>query len=430
MRTIVQRSLPAILAFAMVLAGCSSTQPAATQKQETYEDAVRIQPSVTSKYFRTDETGVARDGRTLRGVVERVVIRLDSANNAIDTSIVFRDLIDTSLSRKPLVIPIADVETISHIFPSVKTGEYGGINVFESFNVTKQIPVLRQVPVDSLRPNEENSTKKDCNCEQFNLSADLGVRIHCYDRDYSSFFASVLGRASAYTDGSSIISTGRLNFGADLIAGWRFGDDKRWMLGLTYSTGIATVNAGNIIPSVTIIDTMVTEMRPLLLLTGRHYFTSLTKKKSNSSSSYLKFDVSTDPNKPAAVESAPATNESWVEAVFGCIKPYTYGELGAALDTKTQAALSMSLSGPECSECVARLMKAKANGDINVDWSLPISYGLGVGIDIPVSQKLDIEVDLGYRSVAVGDAYSLLGFTNVPDTRRIGSFQLRLGVTY
>ncbi|MEY3313637.1 MAG: hypothetical protein RLZZ578_1157, partial [Bacteroidota bacterium] len=32
--------------------------------------------------------------------------------------------------------------------------------------------------------------------------------------------------------------------------------------------------------------------------------------------------------------------------------------------------------------------------------------------------------------VAVGDGYTVLGFTNVPGTRRLGTFQLRLGVMY
>jgi hypothetical protein len=73
---------------------------------------------------------------------------------------------------------------------------------------------------------------------------------------------------------------------------------------------------------------------------------------------------------------------------------------------------------------------AKARGDVNLDWSLPVSFGLGFGIDVPVSQKIDIEVDLGYRNVAVGDSYQVLGFSNIPDTRRISSFQLRIGVAY
>jgi hypothetical protein len=202
------------------------------------------------------------------------------------------------------------------------------------------------------------------------------------------------------------------------------------MLGLTYSTGIATVDAGNIVPGVTSIDTLATEMRPLLLLTGRHYFTSMAKKPVKKSSSYFGIDISTDPNRPANAGDGETSDESWISSLFGCIKPYTYAEVGAALDAKTQAAMSMSMSGPECNECVKRLNDARLNGDVDLDWSLPVSYGLGVGIDVPVSSKLDIELDLGYRSIAVGDSYRMLGFDNVPDTRRIGSFQLRLGVTY
>jgi hypothetical protein len=61
---------------------------------------------------------------------------------------------------------------------------------------------------------------------------------------------------------------------------------------------------------------------------------------------------------------------------------------------------------------------------------MPVSFGLGVGIDIPIASFLDLEIDLSYRNIAVGDGYRLLGFTNVPDVRRLESFQLRIGVMY
>ncbi len=413
---------------AITLVACAK-KPGVT-KDSVYEDAVRINPSVTSKYFKVEDSGASRDGRTLRGVVERVVIRFDSARAPLDTTVVFRDLLDTSLSRRQVLIPIQDVENISKIFPSVAAGDNGGIDVFESFNVTKQIPVLRQVPVDSIIPNESKALKQDCNCEPLDLTADIALRIRCNDRDYSRWFAAGLGRASAYADGSAIVSTGRLNLGFDAIAGYRFGETKQWLLGLTYSSGIATVDAGAIVPGLTNIDTLATEMRPLLLLIGRRYFVPVRNKSRSAAPSLFRMDVSTDPNNPANASDGNTMSESWFEALFGCMKPYGYAEVGAALDTKTRAALDMSLSGPRCNECVASLMNAKARGDLDLNWSLPVSFGFGLGVDIPITQSLDIELDLGYRNVAVGDAYQVLGFTNVPDTRRISSFQLRLGVAY
>jgi hypothetical protein len=65
-----------------------------------------------------------------------------------------------------------------------------------------------------------------------------------------------------------------------------------------------------------------------------------------------------------------------------------------------------------------------------MNWSIPLTYGFGVGVDIPIMDDVDLEIDLGYRDVAVGDSYSLLGFSNIPSTRRLGTFQLRLGVMY
>lgn len=87
-------------------------------------------------------------------------------------------------------------------------------------------------------------------------------------------------------------------------------------------------------------------------------------------------------------------------------------------------------AGATCNTCVAKIKEAQANGEIDLDWSLPLSYGMGIGLDIPILPFIDIELDLGYRSIAVGDSFSLLGFADIPGTRRIGTFQLRLGVIY
>ena len=118
-----------------------------------------------------------------------------------------------------------------------------------------------------------------------------------------------------------------------------------------------------------------------------------------------------------------------MKAIFGCMKPYVYNEIGFSFDPFTMAALSMSL-GLECDDCTVRIKDAQSNGEIDMDWSLPITYGFGVGVDIPIMKNLDLEIDLGYRDVAVGDSFALLGFSNVPGTRRMGTFQLRLGVMY
>jgi len=110
-----------------VLASCSP-KPGITElekKMSMYEDAVRIKPELTEKYFQKSSGDANRDGRTLRGYVEYVQITRDSANNPIDTVFAFREKINNKPSAKGLLIPIKDIETIPTLFPGIQTDSLG-----------------------------------------------------------------------------------------------------------------------------------------------------------------------------------------------------------------------------------------------------------------------------------------------------------------
>ncbi|HBB26398.1 MAG TPA: hypothetical protein DCZ59_09060 [Bacteroidetes bacterium] len=422
------KHLALLVLSALLSVGCASVDT----KPETspYEDAVRIKPEAAHRYVQLASNSANRDGRTLRGVVSHVLIMKDTSGVPVDTVWAYRDKYDSTLSETRIAIPLRDIELIPTIFPEIKTGPYGGINLVESYHVTKNIPTIRELPVEL-----SDAPKKDCNCEPFSISMAMGIKLSCYDRAYTRFAASVLGRASMYTDGNTVLQAGKVAYGGDIIAGYRFGEDMRWMLGLTFSSGLPTVNAGQITPDLTTLNDLAATTRPLGFITGRYYFMPLKQSEAlkERKRDYLYIDASIGEQKltPAEEELRRLrSNDSWFKAVFGCIKPYMYGELGMALDAATTGAASLSLGGVQCSECTVKLQDAKANGSLDLDWSMPISFGLGVGINIPIAPFLDLEIDLGYRNIAVADGYNLLGFTNVPDVRRMDSFQLRFGVMY
>lgn len=422
------RTLLWLLAGAAVITGCATTDI----KPDTspFEDAVRIKPEAAHKYVQLASRGANRDGRTLRGVVSHVLIKVDSANRPIDTVWAYRDKVDSTLSDQRIAIPLRDIELLPSIFPNMATGPLGGINLVENYHITENIPTIRELPIQF-----SNKLEKPCDCEPFSLSLAFNLKLRCLERSYSRFTVSGLGRASMYTDGNSVVQAGKISYGGDIVAGYRLGEDMRWMLGLTLSSGIPTVNAGDIKPTATTLNDLTETIRPLTLLTGRYYLVPLANRSSMSETDttyeYIderSGDCSTCPDRKEL--RTIRQRDRWFKNVFGCIKPYVYGELGMAFDGLTTAAASMALGGAQCSDCVTTLQDAKANGSLNVNWSLPTSFGLGVGVDIPIASFLDLEIDLGYRNIAVGDGYRLLGFTNVPDVRRLESFQLRIGVMY
>ena len=423
-----------------ILASCSGLkEPSALERQMSeYEDAVRIKPELTEKYFQKSTGDANRDGRTLRGFVEYIQITRDSLNKPIDTVFVFREKINNKPSAKALGIPIRDIETIPSLFPGLQTDSLGGFNLVESFHVTKNIPEIRTIPL-------QDALIKNCDCQPFSLNMgldlslrlalglDAGIGLSCFDRDYSEFWGAAHLRTSSYTDGiidNAIYGTSdlaRLQFGGDFTAGIRVGEDYRWAFGLTFIQGMQTINAGAFDPNILIAD-MPLVNRPIGLLTSRHYFVPVkNSQKGKKSESFFYVDVYGDESdKPAREEKE---GDGILKALFGCMKPYAYNEFGFAFDAASLAALSMSL-GLECYDCTIRIKDAQANGDINMNWSIPLTYGFGVGVDIPIMDDVDLEIDLCYRDVAVGDSYSLLGFSNIPSTRRLGTFQLRLGVMY
>ncbi len=485
-----------VIGIALILTACPSARKMTPPKppvESEFEDAVRIKPEAVSKYLRLTQHGVNRDGRTLRGVVDFVLIDRNERGEVIDTVWVFHDLNGRYATASRLAIPIRDIEMLPVLYPGMLTDTNRGIDLVEGFHVTKQIPRIRQIPIRRDPCSEPPPLTKDtCDCKPLELGLDLPLS--CAEREYSNVALAALIRGSAFTDGNASVIAGTLGIGLDVIAGYRFGPHRQWMAGLSLSTGVATVDAGEITPSMSTIDGLETYVRPLALATGRYYFVGFDKlspkievpqPRSDTTIRYVNnvevycgnrkgnADTIAQPHPPdslraAMVQQLPSrrsadrpwqppstdlysddcTEWQWkfdsLQYVYtmqkredqpaadlfgGCIKPYVYGELGMALDLRTRAAASMAIN-VDCNDCVAALREANADGSLGVDWTVPLTFGFGVGVDIPIGRSFDFEIDLGYRSIAVGDSYALIGFRDVPDTRRFGQFQLRLGVIF
>lgn len=102
---------------------------------------------------------------------------------------------------------------------------------------------------------------------------------------------------------------------------------------------------------------------------------------------------------------------------FLCMYPFVYAQLGFALDVET----TRLFSNCDC-DCGIQLPSANI--------SLPLSYGFGAGLDIPLPFCMfDVSLDMGYKSVLIGETFNTLLFNNVSDSRRIHMFVLRLGIT-
>ena len=358
-----------LILLLMVLASCSSI--------DRKDDAVRIKKESENRYSQRkaqNDRIVQRDGTTLRGTVLKIIQEttpnscpvMDTTTFSSRYYVLFLDANAGEMSEAER-IPIENVELIGQK-PELREklkNRHNNINWFENFNDPLDPRSVREVPVDSFFINNCPDVF-DCNCNPLSIALEL----NCPDCTYKNYFTEIRGSYAVYNDlNANGFPEGREAYYAEFVQGYRFG---KWGIGIMTSTGIPVYNSKVEGQDIN---------RPLIMLHGRRQFDK-----------------------------------------FLCMFPFVYGQLGFAYDRHTVQLFNASF----CDDC--------AEGDADCfslpSVSIPWSYGFGVGVDIPLPFCFfDVSFDLGYKSIAIGEAYNSMLFNNVNDSRRINMLVFRLGIT-
>lgn len=364
-----------IIILSALLSSCSA--PEAIFK----DDALRIRHDRHETYeflAITDGTDtldmIPRNGYTLRGTVikiQKITYPVNCENpDSVETRyyVQFRD----SNAKEEDYFELIPLEDVRLIGPDleIEKNDYGNINYFESFNNPLDPLSVREVPVDS---THIDTCSVSCNCRPLSGPPlpHISINLRCPDCDYKNYFVELRASYMAYNDfqNKNGLKLTQEAWSGEIAAGYRF--NSNWGLGLAYNSGVPVYNT----------FTETSFNRPSLMLHGRYSF-----------------------NK------------------WNCMLPFLYGQFGMAIDD-----FSLDLGRVSwCDDC---------NDDIEIeppgtDISIPLSYGIGAGLDIPLPYCFfDLSFDIGYRSLAIGENVSTFQFLNVPSKRRIHMLVFRMGVT-
>lgn len=370
-----------------------------------YNDIVRIRPEAVSQW-RTALQDTLYGGHFLRGTALELQIR-PTEQKGYDTLLLFRPVLPEEERPPVWQIPITQLQNVARRF-GLDTTQYGGWNIVETYAVTEYIPSVRTIPV----------RLASCDCLPLGLPGLPGLTLRCPERKFSWYFLELRGIAGGYTDSPTRTSRqGWVRYSGELAAGVRLGQHHQWGIGILASPGILIYNSFR------------AELlrRPYTLLHVRYQFGNerVVRRRTRT--------LSIDPTRGPTLSTARTLEEEEVlQSPVGCIRPFFYGQLGLSVDRLTLRMARFWLAQKQqCSDCVRFLKDLEASGRLpEVDFWLPISYGLGVGVEITAAPWMDIALDIGWRSLAVGEETALLGFLDVPSSRRLHMLLLRAGVTF
>lgn len=364
-----------------------------------YDDLVRIRREYAPQWWEALQDTLS-GGAFLRGTAIELWLQAD-ADGRLDTFLLFR--LRQPVADRLLRIPVAQLENPARRF-GIQATEYGGWNRVESYAVTEHIPHLREIPVRT----------QECDCLPLSVGLPR-ISYRCPERVLPPYFVELRGVVLPYTDAPSRTSRqGFLRYHGEIAAGMRWGAARQWGVGIAYSTPVPLFNSlrGQLL------------QRPIALLHLRYQFRTPEQPQRR-----LRI-----PGSEAARSAAEETPETtpFPELLASCFRPFVYANVGISVDRLTLRMARFWLSAKsDCSECVRFLRDLEAAGRLpEVDFSLPITWGVGIGIEYPLTRWMDLALDLGWRSIAIGEETALLGFTNVPSTRRLNVFRFRAGVTF
>lgn len=401
--------------LAIILASCASIP------EQRKDDAVRL--NLDSIQYLSQEsqpekgkinpliepnTGRSRNPNVLRGTVKTVYIDntryIDSLGNegiAKSKYYVFLDSMAYNIDDPQYeYIPIGLVDNVGS-----KIGKPDTTYWVETYNNPLDPPSIRQLPI-------EERDLDDCACGDFSISIPPcdGCKVPDFTcpfpweeraQNRSWYFAEVKGIYGFYTNRRVNEETGSIEEyqtdagSGDIAFGYRFGDqsEAHFGLGLLFSGGMplfAPESSNNL-------------FRPHAMIYGRYQF-----------------------------------DELW------CMFPYLYAGFGLTIDEASlylgRVSYDVDIDGwlgiefCDCEEDGSidgrlELAQRAAAESPDIDLSLPISWGIGGGFDIPVHKYFDLSFDIGYRYVSYGDEVRLYGYS-VPTRVGNGMFLLRGGFTF
>ncbi|MEI6090144.1 MAG: hypothetical protein WCR42_06815 [bacterium] len=381
-----KRNLISFFLFIWIIS--SLVQSCATTKPH-YDDAVRIKKAYERQYNTNPFTKEPRNGSSLRGKVlgVSIITQPDSCPIKPTTEYIISQyvlFVDSSAANEDQIekIPLNCVELIGYkLDPDDK--DFGKINIFEDYHNPLKPDRYRFVKIDSTFID----TCSDCGCNKLDIALPE-LRFKCPKRNCSWYFLELRGVYSIYNDVKITNTTiGRDNISAEIAAGFRFGESKKFGLGVAVSNGIKAYDSKQSIDLT----------RPSAMLHLRYDFLSRCNKALSQKNNIFK---------------------------TLCLSPFVYGQIGGMIDSATINLFKLNFSA-DCKN------KLNVNGELpGFDLSIPISYTLGAGIDIPLVSWMDLSADVSFRSYAVGEMTQLRGYTNVPVKRTINMLVFRFGVTF
>lgn len=379
----------------------------ACSTMKRYDDAVRIKSDKAAKYMNIPSKDTIRDGKTLRGTVVKILVegqKIDCEKDlgyAYTASLIFLNEKSADNPKYYEKIPLSDVDLVSGYF-NAPLNDYSNINMFENFNNPDKMRELRTVPVDTVRVD----TCCPCRCQQFSVAAglDFAIDLNCPERILPWYFLELRGGYAVYSDYVNMVKEeGADDFVGEAAFGVRFGSRRQWGLGVSVSSGVKTYNA----------FAGTAYKRPTVLLHLRREW------------GVLQYD-------PEDMSLAEYESQKKSESKFlgTCLRPFFYADFGLPVDKLSLSLPKFDLS-TGCEDCKKYLDDLKASGQLpQIDFAWPLTYGVGVGIDIPLTKYMDLSTDIGIRSLGFGEETQAAGFNNVPSMRRIWMGLFRIGVTF
>ena len=405
-----------LLFVALIFSSCSSPKI-------IRDDAVRIKKGLENKYNFHPQLPIIRNGSTLRGEILsiKVEVQPDSCPVTSSTKFITKSyllFIDSSAKNDGIIekIPLDDLDLIGPKL-MIQKNKYQNINFFETYN-NPLVPLsIREVPVDTIFIN---CVQTPCPCEKIDLQLPCLFCFECPKREPGDWFLSIKPGIAFYDDvDNSGMIIGREDYLLDMAFGLRWGTSKRWATGLILSTGVHTLNKidSNLIlrPSINFYGRydlirnkrVIRAAKDTIDISQIYYDTLHVKSQECCEDSIViiprfKPDYIIQHKPPIEIEERP------------CINPFIYSIFGANFDEATIDLFKLKFSR----EC-----------NWNENAKIPINYGFGLGVDIPLSKNIDLSTDIGFRSIAYGGKYVSSGYL-IPNNRRVNAIIFRLGIVY